>query len=81
MPATAMDSEKPFQRTSGSIIEDEKVQYIEDGDSFIEGSEGVTQKDLDTYRHVADRLPYSAWLVLIVEFAERYVPPLDASTF
>lgn len=81
MAATAMDSEKPFQRTSGSIIEDEKVQYIEDGDSFIEGSEGVTQKDLDTYRHVADRLPYSAWLVLIVEFAERYVPPLDASTF
>ncbi|EKM79735.1 hypothetical protein AGABI1DRAFT_113048 [Agaricus bisporus var. burnettii JB137-S8] len=67
-----MDSEKPFQRTSGSIIEDEKVQYIEDGDSIIEGSEGVTQKDLDTYRHVADRLPYSAWLVLIVEFAERW---------
>lgn len=38
---------------------------------IIEGSEGVTQEDLDTYRHVADRLPTSAWLVVFVEFAER----------
>ncbi len=42
-------------------------------EAFIEGSEGVTQHDLDTLRHVGDRLPYSAWLVVTVEFAERYV--------
>ncbi|KAJ3567978.1 hypothetical protein NP233_g6016 [Leucocoprinus birnbaumii] len=53
-------------------IDDDKVKYTEDGDSIIEGSEGVTQKDLETYRHVADRLPMSAWLVVIVEFAERW---------
>jgi POT family proton-dependent oligopeptide transporter len=68
-----MLSEKHIQPTG---LEDDKVQYTEDGDSIIEGSEGVTQRDFDTYRHVADRLPYTAWLVLIVEFAERYFSPL-----
>ncbi|KAF5363382.1 hypothetical protein D9756_000014 [Leucocoprinus leucothites] len=53
-------------------VDDIKFQYAEDGDSIIEGSEGVTQKDLNTYRHVADRLPLTAWLVVIVEFAERW---------
>jgi len=54
-------------------LEDEKL----DSQSFIEGSEGVTQHDVDTLRHVADRLPAAAWLVAIVEFAERYVFPLS----
>ncbi|KAF9034058.1 peptide/h+ symporter protein [Panaeolus papilionaceus] len=49
-------------------IDDEKF----DNQSFIEGSEGVTQQDLDTYRHVSDKLPWSAWLVILVEFAERW---------
>ncbi|KAF9445220.1 peptide transporter PTR2B [Macrolepiota fuliginosa MF-IS2] len=55
-----------------SSIDEAKFQYNDDGDTIIEGSEGVTQRDLDTYRHVADRLPYTAWLVVIVEFAERW---------
>ncbi len=63
--------ETPVPRNSS--VEDEKVQYNEDGDSIIAGSEGVTQRDLDTYRHTADHLPLAAWLVVIVEFAERYV--------
>jgi hypothetical protein len=37
----------------------------------LEGSEGVTQHDLGTLRHVSDKLPMSAWLVVLVEFAER----------
>jgi proton-dependent oligopeptide transporter, POT family len=45
-----------------------------DDHSIIEGSEGVTVHDMATYRHVGDRLPWSAWLVVFVEFAERYVP-------
>ncbi|EDR15520.1 peptide/h+ symporter protein [Laccaria bicolor S238N-H82] len=56
-------------------IDDEKLGHrTESGEdhSIIEGSEGVTQHDLDTLRHVADRLPYTAWLVVIVEFAERW---------
>jgi len=54
-------------------LENEKLH----SQSFIEGSEGVTQHDVDTLRHVADRLPAAAWLVAIVEFAERYVFPLS----
>lgn len=52
-----------------SSIDEKNVEG--DGSSYIDGSEGVTQHDLDTLRHVADTLPYTAWLVLIVEFAER----------
>ncbi|KAF8187138.1 peptide transporter PTR2B [Pholiota molesta] len=55
------------------IASDEKLGGSFDaGQTFIEGSEGVTQHDLDTLRHVADRLPYTAWLVVSVEFAERW---------
>ncbi|TFK95693.1 peptide transporter PTR2B [Pterulicium gracile] len=43
-----------------------------DIDAIIPGSEGVTQRDMDTYRHVADTMPLSAWFVVIVEFAERW---------
>ncbi|TFL03477.1 peptide/h+ symporter protein [Pterulicium gracile] len=39
---------------------------------IVEGSEGVTHKDLQAYRHVSDRLPISAWLVATVELAERW---------
>ena len=57
-------------------IDDEKIAHrTESGEdhSIIEGSEGVTQQDLNTLRHVADHLPYTAWLVVIVEFTERSV--------
>ncbi|KAF8869311.1 hypothetical protein BD779DRAFT_761522 [Infundibulicybe gibba] len=56
-----------------SDIDDDKHAYSQDdGSSIVEGSEGVTQHELDTLRHVADRLPYAAWLVAVVEFAERW---------
>ncbi|TFK95692.1 peptide transporter PTR2B [Pterulicium gracile] len=45
---------------------------LSDLDTYLEGSEGVTVRDLETYRHVADTLPYTAWLVAFVEFAERW---------
>lgn len=59
-----------------SSIDEKNIEG--DGSSYIDGSEGVTQHDLDTLRHVADTLPYTAWLVLIVEFAERLGPYLRA---
>jgi len=54
-------------------LNDEKLESNDgvDPNTIIEGSEGVTQHEFDTLRHVADKLPYSAWLVLIAEFAER----------
>lgn len=56
-----------------SLRDDEKESEGSSADSIIEGSEGVTEHELATLRHVADRLPYTAWLVVIVEFAERSV--------
>ncbi|KAJ8516687.1 hypothetical protein ONZ45_g6045 [Pleurotus djamor] len=53
-----------------SSLDEKQIEL--DGDSIIDGSEGVTQHDLDTLRHVADTLPPTAWLVVIVEFAERW---------
>lgn len=58
-------------------IDDEKLGH-DDFNKYIEGSEGVTQHDLDTLRHVSDRLPYTAWLVVIVEFAERFVDSISS---
>ncbi|GLB34350.1 putative POT family protein [Lyophyllum shimeji] len=55
-----------------SIDEKHHFQGEPDGSSIIAGSEGVTEHELATLRHVADRLPYTAWLVVIVEFAERW---------
>lgn len=74
MAATLVD-EKNIKSDSSSIV-DEKADYASitnDGDKIIEGSEGVTEHEFKTLRHVADTLPYTAWLVVIVEFAERYV--------
>lgn len=48
-------------------------------DDFIVNSEGVTHEELRTLRNVPDRLPSTAWLVIIVEFAERYVESIHAS--
>ncbi|KAF5369715.1 hypothetical protein D9615_010150 [Tricholomella constricta] len=66
-------SEKVSEKDRASSI-DEKHQFQgePDGSSIVAGSEGVTEHELATLRHVADRLPYTAWLVVVVEFAERW---------
>ena len=76
--ATQFADEKKANRASSthdaSII-DEKADFQDANpdDRIIEGSEGVTEFEYRTLRHVADTLPYTSWLVVIVEFAERYV--------
>lgn len=55
----SLDEKKTFEAESHS------------GDDYIPNSEGVTIHEYETLRHVGDRLPMSAWLVVIVEFAER----------
>ncbi|KAJ3505854.1 hypothetical protein NLJ89_g7195 [Agrocybe chaxingu] len=74
MAAPALDEKAATKEVPRSAsFDDEKLGHdSDDSQSFIEGSEGVTQHDLDTLRHVADRLPYAAWLVVFVEFAERW---------
>jgi len=73
---TTFSDDKAVDKALAKVasLEDEKMHHmLSDGDSVIEGSEGVTQHEFDTLRHVADRLPISAWLVVIVEFAERCI--------
>jgi len=40
--------------------------------TFVEGSEGVTHEELSTLKHLPDALPFAAFLVVAVEFAERW---------
>jgi len=41
-------------------------------DTLVEGSDDVTHAEFDTLRHIPDTLPLSSFLVVIVEFAERF---------
>ncbi|KAG8849941.1 hypothetical protein FRB91_009481 [Serendipita sp. 411] len=57
-----------------ATLEEKKMA---DGDyasseEYLPGSDGVTLHEFKTLRHVSDRHPYHAWLVVIVEFAERW---------
>lgn len=76
------DEKKPLETAAPASAEPrhslEKVSSIEKDKSFddsniIEGSEGVTYEELRTLRQVADRLPWQSWVVVFVEFAERFV--------
>lgn len=68
------EKEKELSTRSNSVVEETNFFKGEvDGSSIVEGSEGVTEYELATLRHVPDRLPYASWLVVIVEFAERCV--------
>lgn len=67
------EKEKELSTRSNSVVEETNFFKGEvDGSSIVEGSEGVTEYELATLRHVPDRLPYASWLVVIVEFAERW---------
>ncbi|TCD69597.1 hypothetical protein EIP91_007019 [Steccherinum ochraceum] len=56
-----------------SVVDEKAGSSSENSDDrLVEGSEDVTEYEYRTLRHVADTLPYTAWLVVIVEFAERW---------
>jgi proton-dependent oligopeptide transporter, POT family len=60
-----------------STLEEKKMAEDHAGsdqhEEYIPNSENVTQHEFNTLRHVGDRLPMAAWLVVFVEFAERLV--------
>lgn len=39
-----------------------------EGDTMYES----TEEEINTLRHIGDKIPYAAWLVAIVELAERF---------
>lgn len=43
-----------------------------DPNRIMEGSEGVTHHEFDTLRHVSDSFPVATWMIVVVEFAERW---------
>lgn len=73
--------EKAAIHTAESLEKYDSIEGGDDENSVIEGSEGVTAHDLNTLRHVADSFPLAAWLVVIVEFAERYVGFFSTHSF
>ncbi|KAI0076383.1 peptide transporter PTR2B [Panus rudis PR-1116 ss-1] len=64
------DAHDPALTQVSSI--DEKGDLEKHGDKIVPNSEGVTEHELATLRHTADHLPWTAWLVLLVEVAERW---------
>ncbi|KAH6913723.1 peptide transporter PTR2B [Coprinopsis sp. MPI-PUGE-AT-0042] len=43
-----------------------------DPNRLMEGSEGVTHHEFETLRHVSDSFPVATWMIVVVEFAERW---------
>lgn len=65
--------EKQVDRASSV---DEKITHRDveghDENAVIHGTDGVTHRDVATLRHVADRVPFASFLVVVCEFAERW---------
>ena len=59
------------QSDKGSREEDERGQ-LSPRDSVFLKDEGPTEEDLATLRKVADSLPWSAFIVALVELCERF---------
>lgn len=57
----------------GEVVDEKKPEpSLASTGTFVEGSEGVTHEELSTLRHLPDTLPFAAFLVVVVEFAERW---------
>ena len=69
------DSTSDTARARDETVDEKKLKSshasITSG-SFVEGSEGVTHEDLATLHHLPDSIPFAAFLVVVVEFAERW---------
>ena len=69
--ADIKDEKKDHGVSRTPSLED-KLESVK-GSDIVPGSDGVTHDELATLPLVSDKLPLSAFLVVIVEFAERYV--------
>ncbi|KAH6913719.1 peptide transporter PTR2B, partial [Coprinopsis sp. MPI-PUGE-AT-0042] len=71
---TAM-SEKFDEKVSVDRVASIDEKYSVDSNDphrLMEGSEGVTHHEFETLRHVSDRFPIATWMIVVVEFAERW---------
>jgi len=58
-------AELPSYKNEGTAFADEKSTSTQDG-------EEPTDEEFNSLRHIGDRIPFSAWLVAVVELAERF---------
>jgi len=74
-PSSPSDRVPDVAHARGETIDGKELESshasVADG-SFIEGSEGVTHEELATLRHLPNSIPFTAFLIVIVEFAERW---------
>lgn len=48
------------------------AQSTPDSEPMAEDEFEPTLEELQTLRHIGDKIPYTAWLVAVVELAERF---------
>ncbi|KAJ7453376.1 peptide transporter PTR2B [Mycena latifolia] len=70
MATAAYDTKAPLEKSDNASFVDESKGS--DADSVVPNSEGVTESELATLRHVRDKMPWQAFSVAAVEFAERW---------
>jgi POT family proton-dependent oligopeptide transporter len=64
-----MSSDKLEQEKAAEFVSYDETEFHEHEDQY--GPE-PTAEDYKTLREVADAIPYSAYLVIVIEFCERF---------
>ncbi|KAJ7236842.1 peptide/h+ symporter protein [Mycena rebaudengoi] len=72
MAALPDDKKERSPAADNASFDDVKARHSEDSNSVLENTEGVTAHELATLRHVRDKMPWQAFTVAAVEFAERW---------
>ena len=72
-PEDKQQQQKDLSLAKVSSLDEKNSASFVDGDSIVEGSEGVTHSELTSLRHVRDKIPFASFLVIVAEFAERCV--------
>ncbi|EJD54827.1 PTR2-domain-containing protein [Auricularia subglabra TFB-10046 SS5] len=70
--AHSLDEKKSIRDHAVAGQHEDLVHDIYDPDAIVEGSIDVTYRELDTLRQVADKINMGSFLVIFVEFAERW---------
>ncbi|KIY69416.1 PTR2-domain-containing protein [Cylindrobasidium torrendii FP15055 ss-10] len=70
------EADKSIEKSS-TIDEKHSTEDVRHGthhlpDDIVPGSEGVTFAEMETLRHVSDKLNFTSFLIIVVEFSERW---------
>lgn len=65
-------AQKDNQRLPGYAKQNDSSSTLGEHPSSDSMNDGISEQDLNTLRRVSDKIPVSAWLVVIVELCERF---------